>query len=162
MVILLLAILAAVAIPNFQDFRTEARNAAAQGSLGGIRAAVAVARATIALKEDPTVSQIFPTILEMQANNYDGSHPVIAALAAANKRIMDGSPGGYPLNPWSLQTVPLPDQRSVWNCSTLTQSYVRSTTDEQNFGWCYNATTGQAWANSQRNGGSAGNTENNF
>ena len=52
MVILLLGILMTVAIPNFQDFRTEARNAATNAALGGIRSALAISRAAIALKED--------------------------------------------------------------------------------------------------------------
>ena len=50
MVVLLLSILAAVAIPNFFDFRTDEKNSSVQGSIGGIRTAIAIARAAIALK----------------------------------------------------------------------------------------------------------------
>ncbi len=159
MVILLLAILAAVAIPNFFDFRTEARNSAVQGSLGGIRTAIAVARAAIALKEDALIVQQYPTVLEMQANSYDGSHPIINAYSATNKRILDGATG-IPGNAWSYQTAPLTDQRSIWNCSSLTKTYLRSAAGEQHLGWCYNATTGEVWSNSAKNGGAAGATEN--
>ncbi len=154
MVILLLSILAAVAIPNFFDFRTEARNSSVQGSLGGLRTAVAIARAAIALKEDGSITQQYPTVLEMQGNSYDASHPVINAYAASNKRILDGS-AGIPGNAWSYTTAPLSDQRSIWNCSTLTKTFLRSAAGEQHLGWCYNATTGEVWANSARNGGSA-------
>lgn len=158
MVILLLGILAAVAIPNFQDFRLEAKNAATQGSLGGIRSAVAVARAAIALKEDQTVP-IYPTISEMQANSYNGSHPILNSLSANNKKIMDGS-AGVPINPWSLITIPLSQQASIWDCSALTKGLVRSTAGETDFGWCYNSTNGQVWANSDRNAQSE--TENTY
>lgn len=160
MVILLLAILAAVAIPNFQDFRNEARDATVRGSLGGIRSAVAVARAAISLKEDVGVP-LYPTILEMQGNTYFGSHPILNALATANKRILDGS-AGMPVNPWSLATIPVNQQNSVYDCATVSKSFVRSAAGEVDFGWCYNPTTGEFWANSDRNGGTAGNTENAF
>ena len=79
MVILLLAVLAAVAIPNFQDFRTDARNEAVKGGLGNMRAAIAIARATITLKEDSNVP-IYPTAIELQINAYNGSHPILNAL----------------------------------------------------------------------------------
>lgn len=160
MVILLLAILAAVAIPNFQDFRTDARNAAANGALGGLRSAVAVARAAISLKEENTVPQ-YPTFLEMQGNDYNGSHPVLNALSTNNSKIMDGS-AGIPVNPWSLTTVPVSQQSSIWPCTGVTKSFVRSAAGEIDFGWCYDQTTGNIWANSDRNTGSAGNTENAF
>lgn len=55
MIILLLSVMAAVAIPNFIDFRTDAKNAATKGALGGMRSAIAVARSAIALKEDSAV-----------------------------------------------------------------------------------------------------------
>lgn len=160
MVILLLAVLAAVAIPNFQDFRSDARNSAVRGAVGGVRSAVAIARAAIALKEDVNVP-IYPTALEMQANAYTGSHPVLNALATANKRILDGA-SGVPANPWSLTTIPLTQQASVFDCAALTRPNIRSTAGATDFGWCYNQSTGEFWANSDRNSGAAGSTENNF
>lgn len=160
MVILLLAVLAAVAIPNFQDFRTDARNAATKGGLGGVRSAIAIARAAIALREDVNVP-IYPTALEMQNNSYNGSHPVLNALAAANKRILDGATGA-PVNPWSLSTIPLRQQSSIFDCNALTRPNVRSIALQTDFGWCYKHSTGEFWANSDKNSGSIGNTENNY
>ena len=61
MVILLLAILAAIAIPNFIDFRTDAKNSATSGAIGALRAAIVVATSAIDLKEDPS-SAHFPNI----------------------------------------------------------------------------------------------------
>jgi len=161
MVILLLSILAAVAIPNFQDLRTDARNAAVKGSLGGIRTAIAIARATIAIKEDTTAPP-YPTALEMQTNIFLGSHPILSAVATTStKRIVDGG-SGMPGNPWSLSTVPISQQASIFNCATMVKGIVRSLAGQTDFGWCYNQTTGEFWANSDRNGGTAGNRENNF
>lgn len=160
MVILLLAILAAVAIPNFQDFRSESRDAAVRGALGGIRSAVAIARATIALKEDQGVP-IYPTVVEMQLNSFNGSHPIMNALVQARKRILDGA-SGVPVNPWSLVTIPRTQQSSVFDCSVLTRPNIRSVADTTDFGWCYSEVTGEFWANSRRNAGTSGNTENNY
>jgi len=159
MVILLLSILAAVAIPNFQDMRTDARNAAIRAALGGARSAVAIARATIALKEDVT-APVYPTVLELQGNIYLGSHPVLSAIATtSSKRLLDGG-SGMPGNPWSLTTVPIAQQASVFDCNSLAKSIVRSLAGQTDFGWCYNQTTGEFWANSDRNGGAAAATEN--
>jgi len=159
MVILLLAILSAVAIPNFQDMRTEARNAAIKGALGGIRASIAIARATIAIKEDVT-APAYPRVLELQANLYLGSHPVLSAITTTSaKRIVDAA-AGMPGNPWSLTTIPLIQQASIFNCEAIAKSFLLSTAGQTDFGWCYNQTTGEFWANSDRNGGTAGNREN--
>lgn len=161
MVMLLLSILAAVAIPNFQDMRADARNSAVKGALGGVRSAVAIARATIALKED-VAAPVYPTVLEMQQNIYLGSHPVLSAVATTStKRIVDAS-SGMPANPWSMTTIPIAQQASVIDCSALAKGNVRSAAGITDFGWCYNQTSGEFWANSSRNAGTAGNRENNF
>ena len=159
MVLLLLAVLAAVAIPNFADFRNEARDSSTKGSLGGLRSAVAIARAAIALKED-VGPPAYPTVLELQTNSYNGSHPNLNALSVINKRIFDGS-SGVPENPWSLQTIPFNQQSSIFDC-LVAKSFVRSVALQTDFGWCYNSTTGEFWANSDRNGSASPGTENRF
>lgn len=158
MVILLLGILMTVAIPNFQDFRTEARNAATNAALGGIRSALAISRAAIALKEDETRPP-YPTVLELQNNSYNASHPILSSASAVNKAILDQS-GGIPVNPWSMQTIPLAQQFSIFDCNGFTKGTIRSSSGQTDFGWCYNDTTGQIWANTDRNGATV--TENNF
>jgi len=151
MVILLIAILAAVALPNFFDFRTDAKNAAVQGSLGTIRSSVAIARAAIALREAST-APAYPTVAEMQANAFaGGSHPVLAGSA-----ILDPS-AGVPPNPWSVAGAA---PNSFWDCSALAKGTIDNSVGHNDIGWCYNATTGQVWANSNLNGG--GTTENNY
>lgn len=161
MVIVLVGILAAVAIPNFIDFRTDAKNATTKGALGAMRSAVVIARAAVQLKEDPQGGTPgYPTAAEMQQNIFLGaSHPI---LAAANERIMDPS-GGFPDNPWTLTTVPGAQWKSVWDCSTLAKGTLLSVgAVAVHTGWCYDQDVGQFWANSAQNGGGAGETENNY
>lgn len=185
MVILLLAVLAAVAIPNFQDFRTEARDSAVQGELGAIRAAIAIARASIALKEDTNVP-LYPTAAEIQANAFNGSHPILNALPIDKKRIFTrgdiGPASPWPENPWSLSSLSPALKNTVINCNyvdtgtgfypgpyvSLSRGFLVSyqvgwwVYAPIHYGWCYQPNTGEFWANSARNGGALGNTENYF
>ena len=157
MVVLLLSILAAVAIPNFIDFRTDAKNSTAQGALGAMRSAVSIATAAIQLKEDPTVpSPKYPTLLEMQANGFLVSHPVLSGVS-----IMDPQ-SGIPKNPWSISTLAAVHLNSVINCNA-TKSNIFSVSGNDYRGWCYRETSGDVWANSNLNGATAsGKSENIF
>lgn len=156
MVILLLAILAAIAIPNFIDFRTDAKNATTYGALGSLRAAIAIGMASIQLKEDPTIpSPKYPTILEMQANRFDVSHPNLSATA-----IQDPAQG-IPANPWSISTL-APQFKNSFQPCTIAKSIVLSVSGEDKRGWCYRETAGEVWANSDLNGGGVGKTENTY
>ena len=161
MVILLLAILAAIAIPNFIDFRTDAKNGATQGALGALRAAMAVATAAIQLREDPTIpTPKYPTWLEASQGAFDASHPVLNTTS-----IMDQA-NGTPKNPWSLSTMLNAFHSTVIDCLSgalsNSKSNVNSATGFDYRGWCYRQTSGEIWANSNLNGGSANKTENAF
>ncbi len=153
MVILLVGILAAVAIPEFVDFRTDAKNAATQGALGGWRAAIAVARAAIALRED-SLAPTYPVITEVRSNAYNASHPVLTGTAVLDKS------AGIPKNPWTLSTLPASHFSSVADCTGSTQGDVLATPADDR-GWCYNPSNGTIWANSHRNKGVDA-TENSF
>lgn len=157
MVVLLLGILAAIAIPNFIDFRTDAKNATAQGALGALRSAISIATAAIQLKEDPTVpSPKYPTLLEMQANRFLVSHPVLSGV-----NVMDAQ-SGIPKNPWSISTLPVAHLNSIINCDS-TKSVIFSVSGTDQRGWCYRETSGEVWANSNLNGSTAtGKSENTF
>jgi len=158
MVILLLGILAAVAIPEFIDFRTDAKNAATKGGLGALRSGVAIAIAAIQLREDPTTSPLkYPSWAEMAANKFlVASHPV---LTAQGETILD-SGSGIPKNPWTLSTVPAADFNSIADCTGLTKGDVLDTPADDR-GWCYNPLNGNIWANSHMNK-AADVTENTF
>lgn len=156
MVILLLGILAAIAIPNFIDFRTDAKNAATQGALGTFRAGVAIAIAAIQLREDPTANvPRYPTALEMQANAFDGSHPVLSG-----SNILD-SGSGTPRNPWTMSTLPNSHFTSIADCDSLAKGTVLGTPADDR-GWCYNGANGNLWANSSKNGAGGAVTENTY
>ncbi len=60
-VIVIMGILASVAIPKYVDMRTEAREAAVRGSLGNIRAALAIQYAKAAVQ---TGTAAFPATLD--------------------------------------------------------------------------------------------------
>ena len=149
MVILLLAILAAIAIPNFIDFRSDAKNGATYGALGALRAALAIATASIQLKEDPTFpTPKYPTLLEMQANLFTVSHPVLSGTF-----VMDMQ-NGIPKNPWTITTLAGVHHNSIINCNG-TKSIIMSETGWDDRGWCYRETSGEVWANSNLNGSSS-------
>ncbi len=156
MVILLVGILSAVAIPEFVDMRRDARNAATQGAIGGLRSGLAVARAAIALREDAATPD-YPVITEMRTNAYNASHPVLLAVTAG---IMDKS-SGIPKNPWTLSTLPNAHFNSMADCTGLVQARQLGTPADDR-GWCYNPTNGQIWANSNENAVAAAATENSY
>jgi len=151
MVILLVAILAAVAIPQFIDFGKDARDAATEGALGAMRAAVSIGASAISVKESPLTSPAtYPTLAELQANKYLAASPNNHAVLA-NTNILDAGQG-VPNNPWS-------DTNTVQDCSALSKGGLLTAPNDDD-GWCYNENTGQIWANSDINGGPT--TENNF
>ena len=128
MVILIIGLLASVAVAYFNDMRTEAKNAATQGALGGLHTAISVAHVAIVVNEDPsTVCELtgsappcqYPTINifanELVVNKFLAAfsimpfNPVHPVLAAANTNIFD--PATFPIkNPWS----PRPTRNAQW------------------------------------------------
>lgn len=153
MVILLLAVLGAVAIPNFIDFRSDAKNSTTKAGLGAMRAAVAIAQSAISLREATGVPTV-PTTAEMQQNIFlAASHPVLGAAAV---NIMSTAQT-FPQNPWSVSTAT--NFSTVLDCGGQAQGTVQKSPNN-NEGWCYDSTTGKVWANSSLNGATS--TENNY
>lgn len=147
MVILVLGILAAVAIPNFVDFRTDAKNAATKGALGVLRSGIAIARATIALKEDPS-APMYPTVAEMTNNKFTlgEGHPVLNGTKIFDIAFGDSTClSGLPDNPWS--------NLAGLNCYIAGNAVITAHTPATGYGWCYNSSTGQIWACTTGNGG---------
>jgi type II secretory pathway pseudopilin PulG len=152
MVVGLLVILAAIAIPNFIDFRKDAKNSSTQAALGILRSAIVIAAASIQVKEDPSQPKAkFPTLEEMQANMFLDAHPSLKG-----NKIVEGA-NGVPKNPWTESTLSLSNFNRILNCSGP-KGTLHPT--EKNQGWCYLETTGEVWANSNLNGDSV--TENNL
>ncbi len=117
-VIVILGILAAVALPAYLDYRSDARAAACKGSLGAMRAAVAnwyAYKATDSGGGTPT----YPTLTELTTNG----------------TVMQGD---IPDNPYDTDSV-----KNNVAASTATKGTVSGTAG----GWLYNASNGQIWPN---------------
>lgn len=65
-IIVILGILAAVAIPRYQDMSTQAREAAARGSLGNVRSAITIYYANQAVT---TGIATWPTLVQLETAN---------------------------------------------------------------------------------------------
>jgi len=96
MVIVILSILAAVAIPRFIDFRSDARTATARGIAGSISSAANILHAQYVLKT--TVYQLGTTegvnsntAVLYNANISGGSGSTVSVLAAPGALTVDGS-----------------------------------------------------------------------
>ena len=91
MVIVILGILAAVALPTFFDLQTKAKEAACKGGLGGLRSGIAIWYAKTAASGTAT----YPTLAELEstpggpmnfqipANPYTNSTDIVAGTAEA-------------------------------------------------------------------------------
>lgn len=144
MVVGLLVILAAIAIPNFIDFRKDAKNSTTQAALGSLRSAIVIASASIQLREDPSKpTPKFPTFEELQANSFLDVHPVLKG-----NKIIEG-PNGVPKNPWTQPTLPSSQFNKIYNCPGPKGTLHPVETHQ---GWCYLESTGEIWANSSLNG----------
>ena len=136
-VITILAILAAVAIPAFSNLTVQARNASTQGAIGALRSALAVYRAN------------------EFAGGRAGSYPTIAASVFANPpSVMDGNV--IPENPWArfaANTSPASIVAAPAGSATRATSGAVA-------GWAYDAGTGLIYANTAAT--TAGTTENNY
>ena len=121
LVIVVLAIMAAVAIPKFIDIRGDAKRAATQGALGGVRSAIGNYKATQIVK---------------------GLTPEIPALASLTDgtTVLDGT---VPDNPYSTQAI----KNNVEDVPGTAKGTVACGNGSTK-GWCYNssATSGAFWA----------------
>ncbi len=119
MVIILLGILAAVAIPRFIDMSGEAKKSSLKGVLGGVRGGVSIAHANHALRG----TAVYPTLSEMQN-------------VATNVVMSDGV---IPKNPYATDDV-----ANVLDGATKAKGNKQSanTTDD----WYYKASNGQFWS----------------
>jgi len=116
-IIVVLGILAAVAIPKYQDLTSEAKEAAARAALGGIRSGITIFYANQAVT---TGTAIWPTQAELE------TYGTVMAQ-------------GIPKNPYQLDTN-APD--SI--CTGVTRGALVA---GGRGGWCYLPTTGEIWPN---------------
>ncbi|HNY69338.1 MAG TPA: prepilin-type N-terminal cleavage/methylation domain-containing protein [Syntrophorhabdus sp.] len=74
-IIVILGILAAVAIPKYVDMRQQAADSSARGILGGLRGAVTVIYADRAIKSQTTGIDMTAVLSQVQISGYDSSFP---------------------------------------------------------------------------------------
>jgi MSHA pilin protein MshA len=116
-VIVILGILAAVAIPKFIDLTTQAKQSSCKGALGGVRSGVAIFYAN---KAATTGTATWPTLDELKGT---------AVMAQ-----------GMPANPYytnSSEAVDVTDGAGKTKGDTVGSSA----------GWVYNSSTGEFWSN---------------
>lgn len=143
-VVTILAILAAVAVPLFQDLQRQARNSATRGALGAMREAIQNYRMNeiASGRADGVTVTGWPNLQRV----YDIRFP-----SSEQPHIMEN--GDTPENPWGSNLI----ERDHVGASGGPKGTVVGPIP---VGWFYNATNGEIWANSANNGGPV--TENEF
>ena len=127
-VIVVLGILAAVAVPKFIDFTTDAKEAACKGALGGVRSGIANYYAYSATP----------------AGGGAAAYPTLAELTTPGTVMA----GAIPDNPYSTSAT----KNAVIAGVTPGTPVTAGTTG----GWCYLASTGEFWADTASGAGEAG------
>ncbi len=159
MVIIIVAILSAVAIPQFINFQKDAKNAATSAALGALRSAIQIQYAQTAARCAPT-TLAYPDADAIDANDITGGATpdcTVGEVATAAERKFIA--GGIPVNPWG--TTPANSVTACTNCDPSVFSTVVTTSCDgvaYTGGWCYNVTNGAIWADSANNGGTVGGT----
>jgi MSHA pilin protein MshA len=159
MVVLLVAILAAVSIPQFIDFRVEAKDAATQSAAGTLRSAIANQYANIAVRCGANPGT-FPTAAQIAANDITtGANPCTTTEVpvVSDRQFVAGA--GLPDNPWSgtgTKNAAVACVGAATGCNQLDATACDGNAyTAASSGWCYNPATGQIWANSQNSTGPA-------
>ena len=114
-IIVILGILAAVAIPKYQDLSSDAKEAACRSALGGLRSGITIFYANAAVQ---TGTATWPSIAEMR-----GSDVMVH---------------GIPKNPYATNADSADD---IFDGSALT----KGDSITSNAGWVYKASTGELW-----------------
>lgn len=156
MVVLLVSILAAVSIPQFIDFRTDAKDAAAKSAVGTLRTAIVNQYAQASVR---CGSGGWATAVQLTANDITsgaGAPCTVAQITNASDRKFVAT-STLPDNPWSGSTAA--SKNSVTACSgggctpaggTNCAGAAYSSADG---GWCYNSANGSIWPNSNNSTG---------
>ena len=149
MVILLVAILAAVAIPQFIDFQADAKNAKTSALAGAIRSGIANQRGQMALR---CAKNSYPVLASVSANSVvTGADCTAVQVPAGDEKILSGY-DTMPTNPWGISSTVTACNLVAGGCDrTLKKKCDGSAAmDATTDGWCYNPATGDIWANSAK------------
>ena len=141
MVIMLVAILGAVALPQFLDFRTEGRVAATQSLVSSIRSGIKLQYSQQILRCGAP-SDAWPTLAALSANSIlSGAYCDAAEVTNASEaRFIDQA--AIPANPLSAGAA----VATVSACTASTTPAQQCANIGAGGGWCYNAASGNFWA----------------
>jgi MSHA pilin protein MshA len=128
-VITVLGVLAAVAVPKFFDFTGDSKEAACRAAMGGVRAAVSD----------------YYSYSSTAAGGGTATYPTLSQLET-DGTVMSNA--GIPDNPYSTGS----DKNDVVAGTTKGTVVTSGTTG----GWCYKASTGQFWADTSSGANEAG------
>lgn len=159
MVVLLVSILAAVSIPQFIDFRVDAKDAATQSAIGTLRTALANQYAQISVR---CGAAAWPKAAQVTANDVTtgaGAPCTTTQVSSTSDRAFVAT-ASLPDNPWSGSAVTAANKHAVTACAgtgcnspptvNCAGNAYSATADG---GWCYNEANGKIWANSQNSTG---------
>jgi prepilin-type N-terminal cleavage/methylation domain-containing protein len=114
-IIVILGILAAVAIPKYIDMRSQAADSSARGILGGLRGAVTVVYASRAINSATTPIDMTALLGQVQLSGFDTS---TVASATSLIVIISGNPYTFNLTPTDQLTIGTPPTVSEANHNT--------------------------------------------
>jgi len=145
-VITILAILAAVAVPLFQNIQREARNAAVRGAVAAMREAIQHYRMNeITSGRQPGDTGLYPTNGCPGNGMYSTEQP-----GSAPPYVMEN--GFIPDNPWARGVKTAGNEN--WIFFTAGSGVLRGALyGTQDMGWVYHVETCDIWANTAVNGG---------
>lgn len=148
-VVVIIAILASAAIPVLQNIAGSGRNVATKGALGAVRIAITTYRVSESANNRPAT---WPAVGQVRDTLDDATGPKVMQT------------GELPNNSWALVDIDPTKRANADNVFGVAPATLKGTNCDSGgvFGWCYNATNGEVWANTANNGGLGGPTENNF
>lgn len=124
-VMVVLGIMAALAIPKFLDLSGDAKKSAVQGALGGTRSAIANFYA------------------KQAASTGTGAYPTVAQLEDSTS-VMDGPMADNPYDSTSPKNEVSPTTASAKGTAPCIDSVTTAASVKS---WCYKASTGEFWTN---------------
>ena len=163
MILLLVAILAAVAVPQFLDFRMDTKNAAVQNNVNVIRKSIGAAAGIAAIRCGFKAGNVLPPADIEKGTLIAAGGPCTASQIDNPGDELIFPKGVVPENPWSGD---VPGKRSVAGCvgdgcnRDGSKNCAGNPYGPADGGWCVGIdsskpTYGQVWANSKNNKGPA-------
>lgn len=145
MVLILIAVLAAIAINAFINFRVEARDAALRGNLSVLRKAIAAQIGNLQLRCGAD-ALAFPNLAALNANNITAAGNGCTAAEVATVSEQSFVQGTIPVPPQGIVNTVIAcagagcTRGDATKCDGAAGAFTNQ--------WCYNTATGEIWLDS--------------